>query len=61
MILRAVILFLLFIVIMAMLQKALTGRRSRLTSMDRLRCPDCRRVNLSTKPTRCARKDCRYK
>jgi hypothetical protein len=61
MILKAVILFLLFIAVMAMIQKALMPNRKRLKTMDRLRCPTCRRVNFSNNPAPCERPDCRYR
>ena len=63
MILRVVILFLLFIVIMAMIQKALRPNRKgkRPKALDRLRCPTCKRVNFSDSPAPCERPDCRYR
>lgn len=65
MILRAIILFLLFIAVMAMIQKALRpGGRNTLSgpkALDRLRCPTCKRVNFSDKPAPCERPDCRYR
>ncbi|MCB1396972.1 MAG: hypothetical protein H6898_14730 [Rhodobacter sp.] len=61
MILRVVLLFLLFIAIMGMIQKWLNPRRGRLTTLDRLRCPTCKRVNISNNPAPCERQDCRYR
>lgn len=61
MILRVVLLFLLFIAIMGMIQKWLNPRRGRLTTLDRLRCPTCKRVNISNNPAPCQRPDCRYR
>lgn len=61
MLLKAVILFLVFIAVMGMIQKALMPNRKRLNTIDRLRCPTCRRVNFSNKPAACERPDCRYR
>ncbi|GAB1381174.1 hypothetical protein [Pararhodobacter aggregans] len=66
MLLRVVILFLIFMLVMAMIQKALRpGRRiggsGPTATLDRLRCPTCKRINLSQEPGPCARPDCRYK
>jgi len=65
MLLRATILFLLFIIVMAMIQKALRpGGRNKLSrpqGLDRLRCPTCKRVNFSNTPAPCERPDCRYR
>lgn len=65
MILRAIILFLLFIMIMAMIQKALRpgkrGSQSAPKALDRLRCPTCKRINYSDNPAPCERQDCRYR
>ena len=61
MILRAVLLFLLFIALMAMVQKLIAPNRKRLSTIDRLRCPTCRRVNFSNNPAPCERQDCRYR
>lgn len=63
--LRIVILFLIFMAVMAMIQKAIRpGRRlgggTPLSTLDRLRCPTCKRVNLSD-PDPCNRSDCRYR
>lgn len=65
MLLRVIVLFLLFIIVMAMIQKALRpGGSSKLSGpkgLDRLRCPTCKRVNFSNTPAPCARPDCRYR
>ena len=58
MILRAVILFLLFIAVMAMIQKALLPAHKRRNALDRMRCRTCKRVNLSGSPSPCERPDC---
>ncbi|PWE26772.1 hypothetical protein [Pararhodobacter marinus] len=63
MIIRVVILFLLFILAMGMIQKALRPKnrlgdgRPR-AALDRLRCPTCKRVNLGTSSQPCERPDC---
>ncbi len=66
MLLRIVVLFLLFMVVMAMIQKALRpggrlGGGGRMKTIDRLRCPTCKRVNLNANPAPCERPDCRYR
>ena len=67
MLLRVVILFLLFMAVMVMIQKAirpgrrLGGSRDQTATLDRLRCPTCKRVNLTSTPAPCARPDCRYR
>lgn len=58
MLLRVVIIFLLFIAIMGMIQKALRPNRPKRNALDRLRCPTCKKVNFSNKSTRCERSDC---
>jgi len=62
MILKVVVLFLLFIAVMGMIQKALrpAGSRKR-TTLDRLRCQTCKRVHFSDNPAPCGRADCRYR
>lgn len=61
MLIRIVILFLIFMLVMAMVQRALSGRGARKPTIDRLRCPTCKRVNLSNTPAPCARQDCGYR
>ena len=66
MLVRIVLLFLIFIVAMAMVQKALRpggklGDGRPKTTIDRLRCPTCKRINLNATPTPCTRPDCRYR
>lgn len=65
MLIRVVILFLIFILVMGMVQKMFRPN-ARLTkrntpTLDRLRCPTCKRVNLTNTPAPCARPDCRYR
>lgn len=64
--LRIVLLFLIFIAAMAMIQKAIRpgrrlGGRPPMNTLDRLRCPTCKRVNLAAEPEPCSRPDCRYR
>jgi hypothetical protein len=61
MIIKVVLLFLLFIAVMGMIQKALRGGKPRLSTMDRMRCPTCKRINGSQTPAPCTRPDCRYR
>ena len=64
MLLRVVILFLIFMLVMGMVQKALSSRRigqSKRPTIDRLRCPQCKRVNFSNTPRACERPDCGYR
>ena len=67
MLLRIVILFLIFMLVMGMVQKALSGRKrdslgqSKRATIDRLRCPDCKRVNFSNNPRACERPECGYR
>ena len=63
MIIRIVILFLIFMLVMGMIQKALrpgrrlgSGRQPK--ALDRLRCPTCKRINLGQNNARCERQDC---
>lgn len=63
MLIRVVVLFLIFMLAMAMIQKALRpGRRlgggTKRSALDRLRCPTCKRVSLGQNPTPCGRPDC---
>lgn len=65
MLLKVIVLFLLFMIVMAMVQKALRpGGRNTLSGpkgLDGLRCPSCKRVNFSNTPAPCSRPDCRYR
>ncbi|WP_461470711.1 hypothetical protein [Pararhodobacter sp.] len=61
MLIKTVVLFLLFIAVMGMIQKVLRPGRPKLSAMDRMRCPTCKRVNGSRTPAPCARQDCRYR
>ena len=60
MLIRAVLLFLLFMVVLGMVQKALRpkGRLSQRSALDRLRCPVCKRVHLGGAQGPCGRDDC---
>ncbi|MBN8294267.1 hypothetical protein JI664_20005 [Rhodobacter sp. NTK016B] len=63
MIIRVVILFLLFMLAMGMIQKALRpkkrlGEDRPRAALDRLRCPTCKRVNLGSGSQPCGRPDC---
>ncbi len=65
MLIRIVLLFLIFMVAVGMIHKALRPN-ARLTSrrnptLDRLRCPTCKRVNLNNNPAPCERPDCGYR
>ena len=66
MLIRVVVLFLLFIAVVAMVQKALRPNRplggpGPRAALDRMRCPDCKRINLSQNPAPCARPECGYR
>jgi len=62
MLLKVVALFLVFMVVMASLQKVLgLGKPPGRKAIDRLRCPKCRRIRISQSPSPCARTDCEYK
>jgi len=62
MLLKIVALFLVFMVVMASLQKLLRlGKPPRRKAIDRLRCPTCRRIQISANPSPCKRDDCEYK
>lgn len=58
MLLRIVILFLIFVLVMGMVQKLLRPKNQTRSALDRFRCPTCRRVNLSSSPAPCSRPDC---
>ena len=57
MLLRIIILFLIAMAVMGMIQKALRPKDRR-SALDRLRCPECKRVTLGSSPAPCARADC---
>lgn len=62
MLLKVVALFLVFILVMASVQKLLRGGRAPKRPMiDRLRCPACKRIQFAEKPAPCARPDCEYR
>lgn len=66
MLIRVVVLFLLFMVVMGMVQKALRPKRrigagAKRNALDAMRCPQCKRINLTSKPTPCERPDCGYR
>lgn len=62
MLLKIVALFLVFMVVMASVQKLLRrGKPPRGTAIDRLRCPACKRIRVSASPGPCTRTDCEYK
>jgi hypothetical protein len=66
MLLRVVILFLLFMLVMGMVQKLLRpkgqiGKSQGQKALDRIRCPTCKRINLSQNPAPCERPDCGYR
>lgn len=58
MLLRVVVLFLIFMLVMASVQKLLGVRRERRSAMDRLRCPRCKRIQISAAGGPCGRPDC---
>jgi len=65
MLLKIVSLFLVFMVVMASVQKlirgkSLPGARKRGT-LDRLRCATCKRILIAEKPGPCERADCEYR
>lgn len=62
MLLKVVSIFLIFMLVMASLQKLLRlGRPPGRTALDRLRCPTCKRVNMGGTPTPCDRTDCAWR
>ncbi len=65
MLLKVVALFLVFMIVMASIQKLLRGKslpgaRKR-GALDRLRCPKCRRIQIAENPGPCERPDCEYR
>jgi len=62
MLLKIVALFLVFMVVMASVQKLLgRGQPSKHRALDRLRCPTCKRIQIAANPGPCNRADCEYK
>ncbi len=66
MLLKIVSLFLVFIVVMASLQKFLRpgnrlGGAGGRKGIDRLRCATCKRIHVSENPAPCERPDCEYR
>jgi hypothetical protein len=66
MLLKVVALFLVFMVVMASVQKFFRGGRlpgtgSKRTALDKLRCAKCRRIQISNSPGPCERPDCEYR
>ncbi|MCC6002669.1 MAG: hypothetical protein JJU19_17695 [Pararhodobacter sp.] len=62
MLLKVVSIFLIFMLVMASVQKLFgLGRPPGRTALDRLRCPNCKRVNMGGKPAPCDRPDCTYR
>jgi hypothetical protein len=66
MLLKAVALFLIFMLVMASVQKVfrgprLPGKRGKRTALDKLRCAKCRRILISNSPGPCERPDCEYR
>jgi hypothetical protein len=53
MLLKAVALFLVFMVVMASIHR-FTGRKSRQLGIDNLRCPRCKKIRLSRGPCPCS-------
>lgn len=61
MLIRVIVLFLLFMLVMGMIQKAFLPKRQRRSQIDRLRCPSCKRIHFSNNPGPCGRDDCGYR
>lgn len=62
MLLKVVALFLVFMIVMASVQKFLRrGKPPKARAMDRLRCPTCKRIQIAVNPGPCKRADCEYK
>jgi hypothetical protein len=66
MLLKVVALFLIFMIVMASVQKFLRGGKTlpggrKRTALDRLRCAKCRRILIAEKPGPCDRADCEYR
>jgi hypothetical protein len=66
MLLKVVALFLVFMIVMASVQKLLRGGKElpgsrKRKALDRLRCPKCRRIQIAEKPGPCDRADCEYR
>lgn len=62
MLLKIVALFLVFMVVMASVQKLLgRGKPPGQRALDRLRCRACKRIQIAANPAPCNRADCEYK
>lgn len=62
MLLKVVALFLIFMIVMASVQKLLRlGKPPKHKAIDRLRCPKCKRIQICANPGPCKRDDCEYK
>ena len=62
MLLKVISLFLVFMLVMGALHKFFRlGKPPERKALDRLRCPRCRRINLTVSPGPCERDDCEYR
>jgi hypothetical protein len=66
MLLKVVALFLIFMLVMASVQKVFRGTRlpgagGKRSALDKLRCARCRRIQISNAPGPCERPDCEYR
>jgi cytochrome c-type biogenesis protein CcmH/NrfF len=62
MLLKIVALFLVFMIVMGAVQKLLRGgSEPQRKAIDRLRCPVCRRIQISQSSAPCDRSDCEYR
>jgi hypothetical protein len=62
MLLKIVSIFLIFMIVMGAVQKLLRGRREgQRKAIDQLRCPQCKRIQISSAPAPCDRTDCEYR
>jgi hypothetical protein len=66
MLLKVVALFLIFMLVMASVQKLFRGGRlpgpgHKRSALDKLRCATCRRIQISANPGPCGRPDCEYR
>ena len=58
MLVKAILLFLVAMAGLAMVSKALRGKRLKPPALDQLRCGTCGRIHTSSPPVRCDRPDC---
>lgn len=58
MLLKIAVLFLIFMLVLGMVQKMLRPDRPNRSALDKFRCPTCRRINLSSSSAPCSRPDC---